>query len=98
MLTQILLDTTHTAVLAIEQPESVAPPMAPKVWRIVGVILWTMTIGAVVGIIVGGGWMWVDHVSDRGATGGKGVKIVMGAFMGAAVMAAAASMVTFAMS
>ncbi|NKT91561.1 hypothetical protein GS854_00450 [Rhodococcus hoagii] len=41
-----------------------------------------MTIGAVVGIIVGGGWMWVDHVSDRGATGGKGVKIVMGAFMG----------------
>ncbi|NKS02677.1 hypothetical protein GS528_17145 [Rhodococcus hoagii] len=67
MLTQILLDTTHTAVLAIEQPESVAPPMAPKVWRIVGVILWTMTIGAVVGIIVGGGWMWVDHVSDRGA-------------------------------
>ncbi|NKR53070.1 hypothetical protein GS481_02725 [Rhodococcus hoagii] len=93
-----MLDTAHTTVLAIEQPESVAPPMAPKVWRIVGTVLWFMTIGAVVGIIVGGGWMWVDHVSDRGATGGKGVKIVLGAFMGAAVMAAAASLVTFAMA
>lgn len=98
MLTQALLDTAHTAVLAIEQPESVPPPVAPKVWRIVGTILWFMTIGAVVGIIIGGGWMWVDHVSDRGATGGKGVKIVLGAVLGAAVMAGAAAMVTFAMS
>ncbi|NKZ72019.1 hypothetical protein GTA09_21610 [Rhodococcus hoagii] len=36
--------------------------------------------GAVVGIIVGGGWMWVAPSAIRGATGGKCVKIVMGAF------------------
>lgn len=97
MLTQ-LFDTANTIVLAVPQPEAVQPPGGEKMWRIIGVALWVFTGMAVLGIITGGGWMWIDHMSDRGATSGKGVKIVIGAFIGAGIMSLAATLITFAQS
>ena len=93
-----LFDTAHTVYLAVPQPDPVQPPGGGKLWQFIGVTLWVLTGGAVLGVIVGGGWMWVDHVTDRGATSGKGVKIVIGAVVGAGVMSIAASLVTWAMS
>lgn len=93
-----LYDTATTTILAVPQPPSVQPPGGEKIWTMIGAALWILTAGAVLGVIVGGGWMWVDHLSDRGATGGKGVKIVIGAAIGAGVMASAAAIITFAQS
>lgn len=97
MILTTLMQATET-VLAVPQPAPVSPPGGEKLWQMVGVALWVFTAGAVLGVIVGGGWMWADHMSDRGATSGKGIKITVGALAGAMVMALSASLVTFVMA
>ncbi|MCJ0950002.1 hypothetical protein MTX37_29190 [Rhodococcus sp. ARC_M8] len=92
MYTQLALDLSN---LAIDQPTAVQPPGGEKILKIVGIILWGLVIGAVVGVMIGGGVMWMDHSSGHGATGGKGIKIVGGALVGVAVISSAAALVTF---
>ncbi|MBJ8342906.1 hypothetical protein JGU71_28850 [Antrihabitans sp. YC3-6] len=94
MLMQLGLDTVYYAV---DQPVMVQPPGGERFIRILGIALWAAVIGAVLGIIAGGGWMWVDHISGQGATGGRGWKLVAGAVIGTIVSTCAASWVTFAM-
>ncbi|ACY23984.1 hypothetical protein Gbro_4871 (plasmid) [Gordonia bronchialis DSM 43247] len=84
--------------LAIDQPTPVQPPGGDRIMKLVGVGLWAAVVGCLIGVIFGGGWMWVDHSSGVGARGGTGVKVVIGALIGAAVVASAASLVTFAMN
>ncbi len=92
MYTQLALDLSN---LAIDQPAPVQPPGGDKILKIVGIILWGLVIGAVVGVKIGGGVMWMDHANGHGATGGKGIKIVGGALVGVVVISSAAALVTF---
>ncbi|WP_206499165.1 hypothetical protein [Rhodococcus sp. KRD175] len=91
-------DAVHTTILAIPQPDAVTPPGGDKIWKGVGVILWILTIGALVGVMLGGGMMGFDHLNGQGAMGGKGIKVLLGSLIGALIMSIAASLVTFAMS
>lgn len=74
------------------------PPGGDRIWKMVGVALWVLTVGALVGVMIGGGVMGFDHMSSNGAMGGKGIKIVLGSLAGAMIMSIAASLVTFAMT
>ena len=92
------IDALHTTILAVPQPDAVVPPGGDRIWRMVGVVLWILTGGAVLGVIVGGGVMWFDHAAGNGAMAGKGIKIVIGALIGALIMSLSASWVTWVMT
>ena len=92
------IDAVHTTILAIPQPDAVVPPGGDRIWRMVGVALWVLTVIAVLGVICGGGVMWFDHALGQGAMAGKGIKIVLGALIGALIMSLAASWVTWVMT
>lgn len=99
--TYTVLAAAHTAAtttLAVDQPTIVQPPGGDGILKLVGVALWIAVIGCVLGVIVGGGWMWADHLGGAGARGGVGVKVVMGALIGAIVIGSAAALITFAMN
>ena len=96
--TAISLHNTATTTLAIDQPTPVQPPGGDHIMKLVGVVLWAMVIGCLLGVMVGGGWMWADHLGGAGARGGVGVKVVFGALIGAIVVGSAAALVTFAMN
>ena len=91
-------DAVHTTILAVPQPDPVPPPGGDRIWRMIGVALWILTGGAVLGVIVGGGVMWFDHAAGNGAMAGKGIKIVIGALIGALIMSLAASWITWVMT
>ncbi|CAM3310155.1 hypothetical protein [Williamsia muralis] len=95
MSTAALAFESATAVLAVDQPTPVQPPGGDGIIKLVGVALWLVSLGFVAGIIVGAGWMWVDQMGGVGARGGTGVKVVLGALVGAIVCASAAGLITF---
>jgi hypothetical protein len=82
-------------VLAVDQPTPVQPPGGDGLIKLLGVALWIVSLGFVLGIVAGSGWMWVDQMGGVGARGGTGVKVVIGALVGAVVSASAAGLITF---
>ncbi|ORM36216.1 hypothetical protein [Williamsia sp. 1135] len=94
------MSTTYLAVetitvLAIDQPTPIQPPGGEGLLKLVGASLWIVSLGFVAGIILGSGWMWFDAMNGAGARGGIGVKVVIGALIGAIVCASAAALITF---